>query len=411
MSKDQQKVKQYSVSMNISIKDAVLFRIQSFINSSQLTKQQEEELAKVYRVINEGVEKIKLVTEKKKIVGVELTPREGYEEAIKSQYVELTLERVFDIPLSKKKGTIIIRQSMPLVNSQLKYPKHKLSNDTDLKEGLSTSVDLSQLSGSESKVVDCFTMLLHENSINTTDPKKEDTFYTGVGLELVEYEKHEDYGPKIEFSVFELAKHYTSKDRPSGKEMQNVLSVLRSLESKRFLMEYTLVAREGRTTKKKSMKYYSQLFTIVETQDEEYIDSVLISSKKKLSVILAPIFRANIQSTYLKKTDDNLRRLMRAYGSPQLPIYIQKLDMELIRSLSNKRKNKGVYEITAIKLYEKIGLGKYLREGRKKLVSQYWDRAVEVMKKKGLLIKVEEGTNKAGDLKYIFHLNIEWIES
>ena len=119
MSKDQQKVKQYSVSMNISIKDAVLFNIQGFINSSQLTKQQGEELAKVYRVINEGVEKIKLVRKKRKIVGVELTPREGYEEAIKSQYVELTLERVFDIPLSKKKGTIIIRQSTHSVSSQL----------------------------------------------------------------------------------------------------------------------------------------------------------------------------------------------------------------------------------------------------------------------------------------------------
>jgi len=175
-------------------------------------------------------------------------------------------------------------------------------------------------------------------------------------------------------------------------------------------MKYKLVVREGRTRKEKSMKYYSQLFTIVETQDKEYIDSVLISSKKKLSAILAPIFRANIMYSWLEVPNDNIKRLIEAYGSSQLPLYIQKLDKELMRAISNKKANKGVYEITAIKLYEKIGLGKYLREGRKKLVSQYWDRAVEVMKKKRLLIKLEEGTNKAGDLKYIFHLNSEWIE-
>ena len=323
------------------------------------------------------------------------------------------------IPSSMPAGSF--RKSRHLSSQVLKYDTAKspqrgifedLSSDTKdeiLKHrgSLETMVEGIRLSPAEMKLVDTLCKLLHHRS-QREDPKK-DSYYQGDGepASLRKYGDSREQMPSLALSLYEVAQEYKGGDAISGKDAQNVLEILRGLAERKFLIRYT--AKEYRDTKRTetSIETYGNILSLPTLEAKEYdlSSGALLSSKKEVLVWLSPIFRHQIDSNFITVPNDITKRTALAYGSHNVSEATLRLRDVLLQEMSF---GKATYTVSQEKLYERLA-EKMMKEGRRKLVGEHVQKAIETVQRLGLLWSWElSPSEKTGELLYRFTLNPEF---
>jgi hypothetical protein len=260
------------------------------------------------------------------------------------------------------------------------------------------------LTASEMKIQDTFSILLSQQS-QTEDPEKPN-YYTGI-----EEKKQDSFlggkgaiAPSIEFSLYTIAKEFKGGKTPTGKDLENVKTILTELEKKKFFHSYTEIRTDKKTKRSLTIERtgYKHLFEI------EKVKFTLKDGEGKqtnkgetIVVVLSPIYREQIESKYILQPLDIIQQLTLANGSPNIPLATYNLKEYLFRELSSKH-----YEckITARKLYETLE-PKLMQVPRLQQAKENTTRAIETMTSLGLLERHEIGTSKVGEAMFTFYLN------
>lgn len=320
------------------------------------------------------------------------------------------------------------RKSKHLNSELLKYdyPKDKgpgdifssLSSATQqkLRENnveVTTLVEGFRVSPSERKLIDCFCKLLEVTS--QTKDEEAPGFYLGNSHtgETVAYYQGETTGspaPGLSLSLYEIAKEYKASGPPSGKDESNVLEIIEGLANKRFLINHTEKYWEGKkgksASRERQVEGYTQiLWTAKVTDTERDPEGNVLSSRQEVKVILSPIFRAQISSYFILVPNDINRRTQIAYGSHNISGATLKLRDYFLEELSNKREE---VKISLEKLLWRLG-DDMMKQGRKKLVREHTQKAIDTMVALGLLMSWElKPSDATGELIYHFLLNREF---
>jgi hypothetical protein len=314
------------------------------------------------------------------------------------------------------------KRSGHLADQMLKYdyPKDKSPQlsifdtlkDTTKKEIEVAGVEVSQivegirLSPSETKVIDSLCKLLHETS-QTSDPSKDNYYAGNMGSELVPYgDDMSTPAPKLAFTLYELTKEYKGGEAISGKDVENVKQILTDLDSKRFLLSYvetTFQKGGGRIERK--IEDFRKLIHIVKISQTEYSkDNIELSRVEDTVIMLNPIFRRQIDSKFILYPNDINRRTTIAYGSHNVSEITIRLRDYLIRLQSSPKMSR---EINLDRLYYLLA-EKWMKEGRKKKVKEYTEKALETVKALGLLLSYQIKPGSSGEPKVVFKLNEDW---
>ena len=278
---------------------------------------------------------------------------------------------------------------------------------TDIKEAgveVAEIVEGIDLTPGEWKLVDSLCKLLHDKSQNSKPT--EESYYSGnAEYKLTKYGGEDTPAPKLAFTLYELTKEYKGGDLISGNDVRNVRKILRELDSKRFLLRYvetTKMKNGGRVERK--IEEYSRIIYIIKVAEYDKDDNPVDRGVNDTEVVLSPIFRRQIENLFTLYPNDIMKRTIKAYGSPKISTITFKLRDYLMRELSKKRYTP---EITEDKLYYQLA-EKWMKEGRKKKVREYTEKALETVKAMGLLLSWEIVTGANGLPKIIFTLNKNW---
>jgi len=262
-----------------------------------------------------------------------------------------------------------------------------------------------KLTPSETKIIDSLCKILHENS-QTLEPKKEG-YYTGnLNPELVEYGDSKTSAPKLAFTLYELTKEYKGGEAISGKDVDNVKQILTELNNKQFLIRYTETTKGKRGEWiKKEYETFRRLIDVDRATLSYGVGDIEHYKKTETVILLNPIFRRQIDSKFILYPNDINQRTIIAYGSHNISDIAMRLRDYLMRELSSKHYQP---EIGQDKLYYLLA-EKWMREGRKKKVKDYTEKALEVVTNLGLLESYKtERAKTTGEPKVVFSLNKKW---
>jgi len=286
--------------------------------------------------------------------------------------------------------------------------------DTTKKEIESTGVERKEvvegikLSPSETKLLDSLCKLLHEKS-QTLDPKK-DNYYTGnLPSEITEYGLERAQAPKLAFTLYELTQEYKGEDTISGKDLENVRTVLTELDNRKFLIKYTETTKYKENGKDKEIvKEYEAYRKLINVDKATLIykeGDIETYKKSETIVLLHPIFMRQINSKFILYPPDINKRTAIANGNDKIPETTLRLIKWLAKEHSLKHYKPDMY---LDRLYYLLN-EKYMRENRPGLVKKYLARAIETVKALGLLLdyKIEPGKT-TGEPKITFTLNKDW---
>ena len=262
-----------------------------------------------------------------------------------------------------------------------------------------------KLSPSETKIIDCLCKLLHEGS-QTLEPTKEGYYAGNLTPELVEYGEEKTPAPKLAFTLYELTKEYKGGEAISGKDVENVKQILTELNSRQFLIRYTetIKGKKGEWIKKE-YEAFRRLLDVDKATLSSGIGDIEHYKKTETVILLNPIFRRQIDSKFILYPNDINQRTIIAYGSHNISDIAMRLRDYLMRELSSKHYQP---EIGQDKLYYLLA-EKWMREGRKKKVKDYTEKALEVVTNLGLLESYKtERAKTTGEPKVVFSLNKKW---
>lgn len=260
------------------------------------------------------------------------------------------------------------------------------------------------LTPGEWKVVDSLCKLLHDKS--QTSKPAEKNYYTGnAGYQLTKYGGENTPAPKLAFTLYELTREYKGGELIGGNDVKNVRNILKELDKKRYLLRYveTTKKKDGGRIERK-IEEYSRIIHIIKVAEFDKEDNPIDRGINDTEIVLSPIFRRQIESRFTLYPEDIMKRTIEAYGSQKISTITFKLRDYLIRELSKKRY---APEISQDKLYYLLA-EKWMKEGRKKKVKEYTDKALETVKNLGLLLSWEVVTGVNGQQKVVFLLNKEW---
>lgn len=313
------------------------------------------------------------------------------------------------------------KRSGHLTDQMLKYdyPKDKkqLSLFDELNSSIMSAIETEgiqiseivegiKLTPSEQKVIDCLSKLLHQKSQNINPKLK--TYYSGnQDYEMVQYGSDKNtVAPKLAFTIYELTQEYKGGEHVGGKDLKNVASILRDLDQKKFLVSYieTTKTKDGGRIEKK-IEEFKKLIHIVNISKTTFDNkNIEIDKKEETVILLSPIFIRQIDTKFILYPNDINKRTIIAYGSHTISEITFRLRDYLIRELSSKRYNP---EIGVNKLHYLLA-EKWMKENRRKKVVEYTDKAIDTVKKLGLLESFEIKTAANGESKIIFKLNSKW---
>lgn len=310
-----------------------------------------------------------------------------------------------------------------LVDQQLKTAPKK-SNPLDLFSELSeeTRTELQgegveitrelfsgiNLTASEMKIQDTFSILLSQQS--QTEDSEKPNYYTGI-----EEKKQDSFlggkgaiAPSIEFSLYTIAKEFKGGKTPTGKDLENVKTILTELEKKKFFHSYTEIRTDKKTKRSLTIERtgYKHLFQIEKVKFSLKDGEGKQTNKgETIAVILSPIYREQIESKYILQPVDIIQQLTLAHGNDKIPLATYNLKEYLFRELSSKH-----YEckITARKLYETLE-PRLMQVPRLQQAKENTTRAIETLITLGLLEKYELGKSQVGEDMFTFYLNKNYL--
>lgn len=263
-----------------------------------------------------------------------------------------------------------------------------------------------RLSSSAHKLIDCLSKMLHEKSQNT-DPEGKNYFTGNKDFDIMQYGPDKNTpAPKLAFTIYELAKEYKGGEYVSGKDIDNVKTILQELDKQRFLISYieTVPTKDGGRIENK-IEGFKRLIEILKMSQTLYSkEDIELSKKEETVIVLNPIFRRQIYNKCILYPSDITRRTIIAYGSHNLSETVIRLRDYLGREMSQKRYSPEIY---VDRLYYLLN-EKWMKEGRKKKVKEFTDKALDTCQNMGMIkeYKIEPGST--GEPKIIFTLNKKW---
>jgi len=430
-----------------SFKDMLLFQLHILYTTPKINPNLKAEIKGSYDYIKRVYAEISIKL-KPDMTGIDVefkqiaeTTEEEAQKFINTPYVLLAVARIEGREKEYLKAiggedlglqTGTMRKSAYYIDHLLRYDYPKrgggdqlelwASVDPDIKEKIedhSVLVEGIKLSPGEYKLIDCINYLLHTKS-QTTAPGEEKTFYSGnEPAQIVPYGKERSVAPIIRIKPSELYNQYKAGKKPSGEDIKEVKSLLQGLQDRKFYIRYQRkVKAQGKNKEDKIQRIetYAPLLHILKfyeyTQEEvnrvDSGDRELKDRREELIIQLNPIFKDQINTQYIRYPLDIDRRMLIAHGGSHKRQQSTLLLRDyLLREFSHKRYKP---EINYDKLLYQLGLEKYIKESRKQLIKKNLSKAIEVNKNLGLLLRVEEATGSQGQLKYIFHLNKDFIQ-
>jgi len=340
-----------------------------------------------------------------------------------TSFLDSISQAPIQIPKKQEPSKGKFKRSGQLTDQILKYSYHK---DSSLQTSIfDTLTDIDQtkitesgikreeivegvkLTPSEQKIIDCLCKMLHNKS-QTKNPEAEN-YYTGnESLEMTPWGDKEEQtpAPKLSFTLYELTKEYKGENEISGKDQQNVKTILTDLDNRRFLFNYKeILPKKDGGRYETTIQTFRKLIEIIKLSVTEYDpNDNQVSIKEDTVILLNPIFRRQIDTKYILYPEDINKRTIIAYGSHNISEITLRLRDYLMREISSKRYEP---EISLDKLYYLLS-EKWMKESRKKKVKEYTDKAIETVKAMGLLLDFEIKKGYRGDPKIIFHLNKDW---
>lgn len=332
--------------------------------------------------------------------------------------------------IRKPKKVQKYRQSGHLVDEKLKYskPSHAatlfdlISPDTKQKieeSKIEVKAEGIKLTPPENKIVHALNRILHENS--QTKNSKADDFYGGNAQPLlVPYgQNQEQKAAVLKFKPSELYKAYMGKDDYSGADITFINNTLHQLESKKVLIKYDRIKRTKNGKKEEVLtdriEDFQSLIKIIlfmpdlTSEEKERLDSgdnSIRDAKGEIVIALNPIFTDQIDTKFIEfPIDTNRRLVIAAGGHNKVTSSMQTLMEWMLRDLSAKRFKT---EINEENLPYMLGLEKYVKQNRKKLLQERIEKDVHAMINMGIVLEVEKKPNSTGGVKWIFHLNKEY---
>jgi hypothetical protein len=275
-----------------------------------------------------------------------------------------------------------------------------------------------KLTDTEHRLIDCINKLLHTKSINSGNPGEPKTFYSGnEKMAVVHYGKNEGgerlsaITPMLSFKPTELYQTYMGERKYSGKDVEHIKTIFLALARKNFLIKYTrkITGKKGGLVKQ-MIEEYSPLFKILkytEQLGQKTAAGELYGEKKEEILIqLNPIFKDQIETKYIEFPTDIIQRTIIAAGSHNISESTNLLRDVLMRDLSGKHYEMSYNYETLI--YQ-LKLEKYLKESRKKLIGRRIDEAIKTVEALGLVLKTDRTTGADAQLKFVFHLNQDFL--
>ncbi|MBA3706710.1 MAG: hypothetical protein H0W84_12660 [Bacteroidetes bacterium] len=384
------------------------------------------------------------------IVKVKSDELENWEEEI-AQASKFTKEQNEDLkkflskfnkPLTKKQIVTIIqeireprkpqkyRQSGHLVDQKLKYSKtqqQQLSLFDLLSEPTQKKIEESKieikaegikLTPPENKLIHALNRLLHMKSQNKNTAA--DDFYKGnMPYELVPYGEGQSKAAVLKFKPAELYKAYIGHDEYSGHDINFINNTLHHLETKRVLIRYDRVKKvkvgKREETLTDRIEDFQSLIKIISfipdltDEEKQQLDQgnvTIREAKAEFIIALNPIFTDQIETKFIEFPEDTNRRLVIAAGGHNKVTASMNILMEwMLRELSAKRYKS---EINEENLPLILGLEKYVKQNRKRLLKERIDKDIQAIINMGIITHVTKESNSSGGSKWVFHLNKEY---
>ena len=355
-----------------------------------------------------------------------------------------TLEKIGHKPLSRKELVTLIeearrpkrkstkyRQSGHLIDQKLKYqpPQEQISIFDTLLPETKQKIEESRfevkaegikLTYAENKLVHALNLLLCEKSQNA-DCKAE-SFYAGnVPSELIPYGMPDQKAKAavLKFKPSELYKAFMGSDDYSGADVKYIVNTLQHLESKKVLIKYDRVKKikEGKQTKTLTdrIEDFQSLIKIISfipdlTNEEKNKldngDTTIRQARGEIIIALNPIFTDQIDTKFIECPADTNRRLtIAAGGHNKATVSMLALMEYMLRELSAKRYKA---EVNEDKLPFILGLDKYVKQNKKKLLQERILKDIEAIVNLGLILQFEKIPNSSGGSKWVFSLNKDY---
>ena len=274
-----------------------------------------------------------------------------------------------------------------------------------------------RLTASEERLLTALYTLLKDKSENKNADSK--GFYAGnyETTELVTFGGENVKRPHLRIVPADLYKAYLGNEDYSGKEIRDINKTLASLAEKRFLMTYDRVrtVQVGKKTENRTdrIEMFKRLIEIVrytrDLTDEELVkfdkgDERIRQAKGELIIALNPILTDQISSKYVEYPQDINRRTVIAAGGDHRSVTqaVNTLRDYMLREISAKRY---ACHINADKLPFLLKLDNYVKQGRKKLLRETIEKAIQTCKSLNLILDVVVTTGAEGQDKYTFTLN------
>ena len=277
-----------------------------------------------------------------------------------------------------------------------------------------------KLTPPQNKLIHALNLLLHEKSLNNKDTKK-DGFYEGnMPSEIVPYGiESQSKAAVLKFRPAELYKAYIGHDEYSGHDIQFINNELLQLEGKRMLIKYDRIKKIKSKNKTEVLtdriEDFQSLIKIVSfipdlTDEEKRLldrgDNSVRERKGEIVIALNPIFTDQIDTKFIEFPADTNRRLVIAAGGHNKVTSSMNTLMEwMMREISNKRYKA---EINEEKLPHILGLDKYVKQNRKKILTDRITKDIDAIKAMGIILEAEKVPNSTGGYKWVFHINKDY---
>lgn len=194
---------------------------------------------------------------------------------------------------------------------------------------------------------------------------------------------------------------------------------MHQLESKKVLIKYDRIKKVKKGQKIETLtdriEDFQSLIKIISfipdltNEEKERLDSgdnSMRETRGEIVIGLNPIFIDQIDTKFIEFPVDTNRRLVIAVGGHNRVTSSMMTLMEwMLRELSNKRYRS---EINEEKLPYLLGLDKYIKQNRKKLLQERIGKDIEAVTNMGIILRHEKIQNSTGGFKWIFYLNKDY---
>lgn len=315
----------------------------------------------------------------------------------------------------KTKYTKPDSNQISIFDTLLPETKEKLeeSNITTIVEGI-------KLTPTQEKMINTLLSLLHKKSntkINEKNkPEEPERFYRGnLTPDKAEYGGVLFTVPTLSTTQHEVCTEYTGSKDYSGKEIKDILNLLKSIEDSKFLIKYKAkrFVKNGKKVEElidrieeyqpllKVTKYYKGL-TIKEDEALDKNENFR-NNRGEMIFKFNPVFVHQLDTKFIiYPTDINKRTEIASGGTHRVTEAIIRLRDTLMRRLSH---NEYSYTVDEERLPYILGLDNYIKESRRKLIKDRIEDSIKAVINLGLVLEVKKVQGKQYQPQYLFVLN------